>query len=1014
MPACPCQPREIAITVGKGSNNRMGRQPKVSWSTGESKRGIEPRGKMTESSLYTQRLEAIVGRRKVQERILRARRELEEEKVRAQQLKRKSLRDRWLMEGSCPPPENDPTSPLWQAQSRIQELEQDLSSLQSQMQQLNNPEHRGRPQEALEDAKGAGGTCEARGAGSASAGGGGCGCETEPALRLAPVPPKRAMRAAARESLENGDVSGAGPFDVEGIGPGEGKTEASSASLGTQDDGAGASAKQLEKLGMGKVEMIIRNHLGQEVGSMDAIGRTSPETEGEAPRGENGLEEAWDGRMEQELQSPPALASDARDGGMEERMPRTAGLEESLARQGSREGPEGESGVQEGETQVLKDENCCLDSPRPEPDGELEEPIGVVEEGEISAEPARGATGMEEAEAVQRAQGRAAEPERPEELGPTQGTGPMWQEPAREQERQVSPGAEHPQAAGVGEGTETKASLQDQIPALQDQIPSSLQEAKTSLQDQIPALQGQTPSHQEAKAALQDQIPALQDQIPSAVQDQTPSSLQEAEVSMQNQIPTVQGQFPLSLLEVKTSLQGQIPSPQEAKAALQDQIPSSLQEANASLQDQIPSALQNQIPSPQEAKAALQDQIPSSLQDQIQFMQDQIPSSLQEAEVSMQNQIPTVQDQIPLSLLEVKTSLQGQIPSPQKAKAALQDQIPSSLQEANASLQDQIPSSLQEANASLQDQIPSSLQEANASLQDQIPSPQEAKAALQDQIPSSLQDQIPSSLQEANASLQDQIPSSLQEANASLQDQIPSSLQEANASLQDQIPSSLQEANASLQDQIPSPQEAKAALQDQIPSSLQDANTSFQDQIPSPQEAKAAFQNQIPSPQEAKHSFHSQIPSSQEPIPALHGEVPLTPGELPPGRAPALEQVPARPGESVALKGGNDAGPVSSTAEETTENLGKLHPEQQPLLKEASRLWTGRKAPLDPMARSPQPGAGTLKSLAAVSPEAPTYTTASANPGSPCQGRNAAPPQLAEGQEAGRRKQKTCQCCSVM
>ncbi|CAM5169728.1 unnamed protein product [Eretmochelys imbricata] len=874
---------------------------------------------MTESSLYTQRLEAIVGRRKVQERILRTRRELEEEKLRAQQLKRKSLRDRWLMEGSCLPPENDPASPLWQAQSRIQELEQDLSSLQSQMQQLNNPEHHGRPQEALEDAKQpAGGTWEARGAGSASAGGGGCGCETEPALRLAPVPPKRAMRAAARESLENGNVSGAGPFDVEGIGPGEGKTEASSASLGTQDDGAGASAKQPEKLGVGKVEMIIRNHLGQEVGSMDAIGRTSPETEGEAPRGENGLEEAWDGRMEQEPQSPPALASDARDGGMEERMPRTAGLEESLARQGSREGPEGESGVQEGETQVLKDENCCLDSPRPEPDGELEEPIGVVEEGEISAEPARGATGMEEAEAVQRAQGRAAEPERPEELGPTQGTGPMWQEPAREQERQVSPGAEHPQAAGVGEGTETKASLQDQIPALQDQIPSSLQEAKTSLQDQIPALQGQTPSHQEAKAAVQDQIP-------SAVQDQTPSSLQEAEVSMQNQIPTVQGQFPLSLLEVKTSLQGQIPSPQEAKAALQDQIPSSLQEANASLQDQIPSslqeanaslqdqipsALQNQIPSPQEDKAALQDQIPSSLQDQIQFMQDQIPSSLQEAEVSMQNQIPTVQDQIPLSLLEVKTSPQGQIPSPQKAKAALQDQIPSSLQ--------------------------------------------------------------------------------------------------------DQIPSSLQEANASLQDQIPSPQEAKAALQDQIPSSLQDANTSFQDQIPSPQEAKAALQDQIPSPQEAKHSFHSQIPSSQEPIPALHGEVPLTPGELPPGRAPALEQVPARLGESVALKGGNDAGPVSSAAEETTENLGKLHPEQQPLLKEASRLWTGQKAPLDPMARSPQPGAGTLKSLAAVSPEAPTYTTASANPGSPCQGRSAAPPQLAEGQEAGRRKQKTCQCCSVM
>ncbi|XP_039370655.1 paralemmin-3 isoform X5 [Mauremys reevesii] len=877
---------------------------------------------MAESSLYTQRLEAIVGRRKVQERILRTRRELEEEKLRAQQLKRKSLRDRWLMEGSCLPPENDPTSPLWQTQSRIQELEQDLSSLQSQMQQLDNPEHPGKSHEALEDAKQpAGGACEARGAGSASAGGGGCGCETEPALPLAPVPPKRAMRAAARETLENGDVSRAGPFGVEGISPGEGKTEASAAAPGTRDDGAGASPKQPEKLGMGKVEMIIRNHLGQEVGSMDAIGRTSPETEGEAPQGENGLEEAWDGRTEREPQSPPASASDALDSRMEE----------SVAGEGSREGPEGESGVQEGEAQALPVENCCLDSPRPEPDGELEEPIGVMEEGEISAEPARGATEMEEAEAAQRTQGRAAE-QRPQELG----RGPMWQEPAREQERQVSPGAEHSQAAGVGEGAETKASLQDQIPALQGQIPSP-QEAKAILRDQIPALLDQIPSSlQEAKAPLQDQIPALQGQIPSpqeakaTLQDQTPSSLQEADVSMQNQIPTVQDQIPLSVLEVQTSLQGQIPSPQEAKAALQDQVPSSLQ-------DQIQS---------------MQDQVPSSLQDQIQSVQNQIPSSLQEANISLQDQIPS--------------ALQNQIPSPQEAKAALQNQIPSSLQ----------------------DQIPSSLQ-------DQIPSPHKAKAALQDQIPSSLQDQI--------QSMQDQISSSLQEANISLQDQIPLP-QEAKAALQDQIPSSLQDQIQSMQDQISSSlQEANISLQDQIPSALQD-------QIPSPHKAKAALQDQIPSPHEAKHSFHSQIPSSQEPIPALHGEVPLTPS----GRAPTPEQAPSRPRESMALKGGSGTGPVSSAPEETTENLGKLHPEQQPLLKEASGCRMGWKQPQDPVARSLQPGAGTLKSLAAVSPEAPTYTTASANTASPCQGRSATTTRPGDGQETGRRKQKTCQCCSVM
>ncbi|XP_067416621.1 paralemmin-3 isoform X1 [Emydura macquarii macquarii] len=812
---------------------------------------------MAESSLYTQRLEAIVGRRKVQERILRTRRELEEEKLRAQQLKRKSLRDRWLMEGTCPAlEENDPISPLWQTQSRIQELEQDLSSLQSQMQQLDNPEPQGRPQE---DAKQpAWGTCETPGTGSAGAGEGGCGSEPEPALCLAPVPPKRATRAAARETLQNGDASGA----VAGLGPGKGETEASCAAPGMRwaqppDDrlgAAAASAKPPEKPGVGKAEMIIRNHLGQEVGSMDAIGRTPLGPEGQAPGAETGLEAAWDGSTEREQQSL--------DGG----TPQTAELEESVAGAGSREGPEGESWVQEGEAQGLPDENGCLDSTRPRPDGEL---IGVVEVGEISAEAARGARGAEEAKDAREAQGSAAEAE----LGATQGRGPAGQDCAREEKRQECPGAEHCQATGVEEGAKTKASLQRQSPsphdakaALGNQIPSAPPQVKTSLQGQIPSLQ-------EAKAALQDQIPSLQ--------------------------------------EANAALQDQIPSLQEANAALQDQIPS-LQEANAALQDQIPS-LQDQIPS-------LQDQIPS-LQEANAALWDQIPAALQEAEASVQDQIQTVQEQIPSALLEVKTSPQGQIPSPQEVKAAVQHQIPL---------------------------------------------PQEANAALQDQIPS-MQDQIPSAGQEANTALQDQIPS-----------------------MQDQIPSAGQEANTALQDQIPS-------MQDQIPSAGQ--------------EAQAPLQDQIPSPQEAKHARDSQILSSPEQI---LREVPLTQGGLPPSGAPSPEQAPALPSESAFLKGGGDVGPVSSAAEETPENLEKLPPEQQPLLKEASGLRTGRKEPLGSTARSPQPGPSPLKSQAATSPEALTYSTTSANTASPCQARSATASRPGDGQETGRRKQKTCQCCCVM
>ncbi|KAM9857282.1 uncharacterized protein ACBR49_000926 [Aulostomus maculatus] len=72
---------------------------------------------MDEAEKYKQRLEAIAEKRRLQEEEDRARREMEDEKLRLQQLKRKSLRDQWLMEGapSSPtsPDPQTPRSPLW-------------------------------------------------------------------------------------------------------------------------------------------------------------------------------------------------------------------------------------------------------------------------------------------------------------------------------------------------------------------------------------------------------------------------------------------------------------------------------------------------------------------------------------------------------------------------------------------------------------------------------------------------------------------------------------------------------------------------------------------------------------------------------------------------------------------------------------------------------------------------------------------------------------------------------------
>ncbi|XP_053713025.1 paralemmin-1-like [Synchiropus splendidus] len=72
---------------------------------------------MDEVEKYKRRLEAIAERRRLQEEEDRIRREMEDEKIRLHQLKRKSLRDQWLMEVAPSPPTSpaaqSPLSPFW-------------------------------------------------------------------------------------------------------------------------------------------------------------------------------------------------------------------------------------------------------------------------------------------------------------------------------------------------------------------------------------------------------------------------------------------------------------------------------------------------------------------------------------------------------------------------------------------------------------------------------------------------------------------------------------------------------------------------------------------------------------------------------------------------------------------------------------------------------------------------------------------------------------------------------------
>uniref|UniRef100_A0A3Q2YKF9 Paralemmin-1-like n=1 Tax=Hippocampus comes TaxID=109280 RepID=A0A3Q2YKF9_HIPCM len=76
--------------------------------------------RMDEAEKYQQRLEAIAEKRRLREEQERAKRDMEDEKLRLQQLMRKSLRDQWLMEGAPLSPSTldsqSPHSPPWSSQ----------------------------------------------------------------------------------------------------------------------------------------------------------------------------------------------------------------------------------------------------------------------------------------------------------------------------------------------------------------------------------------------------------------------------------------------------------------------------------------------------------------------------------------------------------------------------------------------------------------------------------------------------------------------------------------------------------------------------------------------------------------------------------------------------------------------------------------------------------------------------------------------------------------------------------
>uniref|UniRef100_U3J0J5 Palmdelphin n=1 Tax=Anas platyrhynchos platyrhynchos TaxID=8840 RepID=U3J0J5_ANAPP len=98
---------------------------------------------MEEAELLKERIQAITDKRKLQEEITQKRRKVEEEKLKHQHLKKKALRERWLLDGlsSLTPKEQEEMQKQnREDQQRTHELEQDIFRLEKEIEALEKEE----------------------------------------------------------------------------------------------------------------------------------------------------------------------------------------------------------------------------------------------------------------------------------------------------------------------------------------------------------------------------------------------------------------------------------------------------------------------------------------------------------------------------------------------------------------------------------------------------------------------------------------------------------------------------------------------------------------------------------------------------------------------------------------------------------------------------------------------------------------------------------------------------------
>ncbi|XP_029440578.1 nuclear pore complex-interacting protein family member B3-like isoform X2 [Rhinatrema bivittatum] len=777
---------------------------------------------MAESSLYRFRLQAITEKRKVQEEIEKRKQELEDERLKLQQLKRKSVRDRWLMEGTSPPSEDcDPSSPLWQTQSRIQQLQDTLLSLQSQASHLESRAMQQYPPKAAPLPAGA-----ARVAG------------TEP-----PAATMREHLPEKREPHENGDLHSAVLFVVDGD---------------TEDDvmtHAPPLTGEVALQTLANASCTGKKASGSEPATTSSTAEQTlnPPSPGDQQVGSDGDREQRHG------QASPAFSQIVHNSSPEE----TGSDSESLW-------PPLLDGPGTDETLTLDTNERKLSYPLQLPASALpamppardrpgaairaERVLVVEDEGEILLKPLEHATA--------KGQGIADTPTLPEARGEL-----IIKQSSPGESTRASLNHQCPPDAATQQGK--LASPPAAAPSvIQGQV-SGAQEEKAALREQLTATPGQM-------SAIQENLPLqrqMQEQIHAAPMQQAPIS--------QEQILTLLDPLPPAPEDKLPTVQEQILSAQQAISIEQapnlDQLPSLEQLVPSVPEDKLPT-VQEQILSaqhtdPMEPEPIFQEQFPSAeelapedkqltIQEQILSAQHTVPLEqapiLQEQILTLLDQLPSAEEQLPLVLEDKRPTDQEQILSAQQAIPLEQAPI---LQEQILTLLDQLPSA--------EEQFPSVLEDKRHTDQEQILLAQQAilmeQTPILDQLaPSVPEDKLPT-VQEQILSAQHTDP---MEPEPIFQEQFPSAEELApedkQLTIQVQIPSAQQ---AIPLEQAPILQEQILTLIDQLPSVPENKRPTDQEQILSAQQAIPL--EQAPILQEQILTLLDQLSSAEEQLPSF-------------------------------------------------------------------------------------------------------------------------------------------------